>query len=111
MMKEMMKRTGLGACGVLLTLAATWVVAQEKLPAGGNKPAAAKPATHPKAATPQAATPQAATDEEKYSYAIGHDMGNSFRSRETPLDVASLLAGLEAGLKGTEPRFDPETCY
>jgi FKBP-type peptidyl-prolyl cis-trans isomerase FklB len=37
-------------------------------------------------------------------------MGNSFRSSETALDIESLVAGLQDGLGGAEPRYDQATC-
>lgn len=50
------------------------------------------------------------TLEEQYSYAIGLDMGMQFRRRDTPLDMESLMAGIQAGLTGAEPKYDQETC-
>ncbi len=88
-----MKRTVLGACGVLLTVGAAWVVAQETLPASGTKQPTGKPTTA-----------------ELYSYAIGLDMGGSFRSSSTSLNIESLVAGLQDGLGGAKPKYDQATC-
>lgn len=77
----------------MLAVGAAWAVAQETLPRKGAVQAAAKP-----------------TIENQYSYAIGLDMGNSFRSSETPLDIESLIAGLQDGLGGAEPKYDQATC-
>ena len=87
-----MNRTVLGACGVLLTVGAAWVVAQEPLPASGTKQPAEKPNV-----------------EAQYSYAIGLSMGRDFRMRGTPLDVESLMAGFQDGLDGGKPKFDQNT--
>jgi len=92
-----MKRTFFGAGCVLVAIGAAIVVAQETLPLNGA------PAADP-------ATAKKPTVENHYSYAIGLDMGNSFRSSETPLDIQSLVAGLQAGLSGAEPKYDQETC-
>ena len=89
-----MKRTALAASCVLLAIGAAWVVAQETLPVGGAAEPAAKP-----------------TIEGQYSYAIGLEMGNEFRSHETPLDVKSLIAGLQDGLGGAKQKYDPATCF
>jgi len=88
-----MRRTILAICGVLLTVGGAWVVAQETLPASGTKQPAGKPTTT-----------------ELYSYAIGLDMGTSFRSRETPLNIENLMAGVKDGLGGAKPKFDQATC-
>lgn len=98
----MMKRTLLGACCVVLTIGAAWVVAQEKATVGDAKQQVGQA---------KQAVAKSATLEQKYSYAIGHDLGSNFRAREIKLDVASLVAGLEAGLSGAEPQFDRETCF
>lgn len=88
-----MKRTLLGACCVVLTIGAAWVVAQEKAPVGDAKQKA-----------------ESATLEQKYSYALGLDMATNFSTRKIKLDVESLVAGIEAGLSGAESRFDRATC-
>lgn len=71
--------------------AAAWSVAQEDLPQGGT--ASAPP-----------------TDARHHSYAIGLDIGSSFRGDQIELDVDSLLAGVQDGLKAAKPRYSPETC-
>jgi len=43
-----------------------------------------------------------------YSYAIGMDIGNNFRSNNIPLHLESLLAGLRHSLKGAKPQYDKE---
>ncbi len=93
-----MKRIVLGVSGVLLTICGAWVVAQETLPAGG---------------TPSSGTKQLAskpTTAELYSYAIGIDMGRSFRSSETSMNIESLVAGLQDGLGGANSKYDQATC-
>lgn len=83
---------------VLLTLAcvasAAWVIAQEGLPG-------------PDGAAPPEAPP---TDARHYSYAIGLDVGTSFRGDKIELDVDSLVAGLNDGLTGAEPKYSKELC-
>ena len=81
-----MKRTLIGLGGALLTLGGAWVVAQETLPASGTKQPAGKPTTA-----------------ELYSYAIGIDMGKSFNRAETPLNIESLVAGVQDGLTAVTP--------
>lgn len=88
-----MKRTIFGAGCVLVAIGAAIVVAQETLPLNGAAQPSAKP-----------------TVENQYSYAIGLDMGNSFRSSETPLDIEGLIAGLQDGLGGAKPKYDQATC-
>jgi FKBP-type peptidyl-prolyl cis-trans isomerase FklB len=84
---------GLGVGSVLLVIGTSWVIAAENLPDQDENMPAEKTNTT-----------------EQYSYAIGLDMGTSFRSSETPLDVESLVAGLQAGLDGAEPKYDAATC-
>lgn len=91
-----MKRIVLGACGVLLTIGAAWVVAQETLPAGGAK----QPAN----------SFHKPTTAELYSYAIGVDMGRSFHRAETALNIESLVAGVQDGLSGGKSKYDQATC-
>ena len=88
-----MRRTLLGVSGALLAIVGSWVVAQESLPLNGAKPQA-----------------QQASVEDQYSYAIGLDMGTSFRSSETPLNIENLVAGIQDGLNGAKPKFDRQTC-
>ncbi len=87
-----MKKIGLAVSGLVLTVGAAWVVAQESLPAAADKSA-------PKASL-----------EQQYSYAIGLDMGTQFRKRDTPLNIEHLIAGLQDGLGGGKPKFDQQTC-
>ncbi|NOZ39024.1 MAG: FKBP-type peptidyl-prolyl cis-trans isomerase [Planctomycetes bacterium] len=88
-----MKRIVLSACGVLLTIGAAWVVAQETLPAREAKQPVSKPTTA-----------------ELYSYAIGVDMGRSFHRAETALNIESLVAGVQDGLSGGKSKYDQATC-
>jgi FKBP-type peptidyl-prolyl cis-trans isomerase len=80
-----------------LAVGATWVVAQETLP--GGAPAQGSPARQ--------APP---TDARHYSYALGLDLGTSFRNDKLPLDVDSVLAGVRDGLEGKDPKFSLELC-
>jgi FKBP-type peptidyl-prolyl cis-trans isomerase len=75
---------------VCLVFAAAWVVAQEALPA----------------ADPLAAAPP--TDARHYSYAIGQQIGKSFREDGMEFDPESLLEGLKAGLAGAESKYSQE---
>ena len=86
-----MKTIVIGICGSLILLGAAWVLAAEDLP--------------------EAEASLAPSLTEQYSYAIGLDMGNSFRSSDTPLSAEKLLAGLRDGLSGAEPLFDRRTCH
>lgn len=92
-----MIRIFLGAlAGAVVTAGglAAWSLAQEDLPAA-----------------PQRSGGQAANvDARHYSYAIGLDIGQSFRSDDIQLDVENLLAGVRDGLQAADPRFDRETC-
>jgi len=83
---------------VVAALSAAWVVAQETLPVAPG------PADQP------AAPEQPPTDARHYSYAIGLDMGTSFRNDKLPLDVESLVKGLKDGLQSADPQFSPELC-
>jgi FKBP-type peptidyl-prolyl cis-trans isomerase FklB len=76
-----------------LVLAAAWVIAQEALPPAGLGAAALPP-----------------TDARHYSYAIGQQIGETFRNDEIELDADSLLAGLKDALSGAEPKFSEEMC-
>ena len=89
-----MKKNLLIVSCLLLISGAAWVAAQEDLPSAGN-------GTALKPQTGQAV---------QYSYAIGLNIGNDFRSNGTQLDTDSLLAGLRDGLQGAKPRFDKQTC-
>jgi FKBP-type peptidyl-prolyl cis-trans isomerase len=101
-------------------LSAAWVVAQESLPvgapptAGAAPPAAGQaPGQRPGPAAPGAPGQPAQappTDARHYSYAIGLDLGTSFRADKIPLDLDSVLAGIRDGLDGKDPRYSPELC-
>jgi len=60
----------------------------------------------------QGASSQAApvVDAHHYSYAIGLDIGTSFRQDGISLDFDSLLAGLKDALAGGKPKYDQQTC-
>ena len=75
----------------LLMLSTTPAISQESLPVA--QPTAKK------------------TTIQKYSYAIGLDLGKNFHDLEVQLDSESLLAGLQAGLGGekVKPEFDQKT--
>jgi FKBP-type peptidyl-prolyl cis-trans isomerase FklB len=77
---------------VVCALSAAWVVAQESLP--GPDPLAAAPPTGAR----------------HYSYAIGRQIGESFRKDEVAIDADNLLAGLKDALAGAEPKFSAELC-
>lgn len=84
-----------GTIAALAALAGTagWVLAQEGLP----------PAARPAAQAPE-------TDARHHSYAIGLDLGLSFRADEIELDVESLMAGVRDGLQQAPPRYTAELC-
>jgi FKBP-type peptidyl-prolyl cis-trans isomerase FklB len=86
-------------CTALLavSITATWVVAQEALP--GGAPVQGTPATQPPP-----------TDARHYSYALGLDLGTSFRNDKVQLDVESVMAGVRDGLEGKDPQYSLELC-
>ena len=88
-----MRRTFVLSSGLLLVGLGSWVIAQENLPQ-----------------TDSSAVPQDTEIARQYSYSIGLDIGSSFKSDGVQLDVESLLAGLQDGLKAADPKFDPRTC-
>jgi FKBP-type peptidyl-prolyl cis-trans isomerase FklB len=81
---------------VTIVMAAAWVIAQETLPGVEAAP------------DPLASAPP--TDARHYSYAIGRDIGSSFRDDGMELDVDSLAAGLRDALAGAEPKYDEKLC-
>jgi FKBP-type peptidyl-prolyl cis-trans isomerase FklB len=83
---------------IALTIGATWVIAQETLPGG---------APDVQGAAAREAPP---TDARHYSYALGLDLGTSFRNDKLPLDVDSVLAGVRDGLEGKDPQYSLELC-
>jgi FKBP-type peptidyl-prolyl cis-trans isomerase len=84
-----------------VVLSAAWVVAQETLPTG---PGQAAPKQAP--AAPEAPP----TDARHYSYAIGQDLGSSFRENKIQLDLESLIAGVRDSLEGKDPQYSAELC-
>jgi FKBP-type peptidyl-prolyl cis-trans isomerase len=98
----------------VLALSGAWVVAQESLPAGGPaEPGAGAPAAAAGQGTPAQGAPAVEappTDARHYSYALGLDLGMSFRGDKLPLDVESLVAGVQDGLEGKDPRYSMELC-
>jgi FKBP-type peptidyl-prolyl cis-trans isomerase FklB len=50
------------------------------------------------------------TDARHYSYALGLDLGTSFRNDKLQLDVDSLLAGVRDGLEGKDPQYSLQLC-
>lgn len=93
-----MNKRWIAAACLAVSLAA-WVVAQEQ---AETLPPAEGPAA------PAADLPP--TDERHYSYAIGMDVGASFRDDKLKLDLDSVMAGLRDGLAGAEPKYSPELC-
>ncbi|MDC0934932.1 FKBP-type peptidyl-prolyl cis-trans isomerase [Pirellulales bacterium] len=73
-------------------MVAAWAIAQEQLP------------EQPRGAAPPP------TDARHYSYAIGLDIGSSFRADRIDFDIEQLVAGINDGLKGAQPRFSQEVC-
>lgn len=80
--------------GLALYVAAAWSVAQEDSPVRGELPGPNAPPTTAK----------------HYSYAIGLDIGSSFRADQIELDMESLLAGVQDGQRDAKPRYSPELC-
>jgi FKBP-type peptidyl-prolyl cis-trans isomerase len=76
-----------------LVFAGAWVVAQESLPPAGvvaGPPAAGEP------------------DPRVHSYAIGLQIGESFRAGGVKIDSESLLAGVNDALSGAKPKYTDE---
>ena len=93
-----------------ISLSGAWVVAQESLPAGGPAQAAGgqQSAGVNAPGTPGQEAPP--TDARHYSYAMGLELGTSFRGDKLPLDVDSLMAGVRDGLEGKDPQYSLELC-
>jgi FKBP-type peptidyl-prolyl cis-trans isomerase len=91
---------------VAVALSAAWVVAQETLPVAPGQ--AAPPAAG--AAAPGAPAEAPPTDARHYSYALGLDLGTSFRNDKLPLDLESVMAGVRDGLEGKDPKFSMDLC-
>jgi len=89
---------------VAVALSAAWVVAQETLPGGAPE----QPASGAAQGTP--ATEPPPTDARHYSYALGLDLGTSFRNDKLPLDIESVMSGVRDGLEGKDPQFSLEIC-
>ncbi|MBX3426292.1 MAG: FKBP-type peptidyl-prolyl cis-trans isomerase [Pirellulales bacterium] len=79
---------------VVVAVSTASVAAQESLPAG----AAARPGAGAAAPTPT-----------HHSYAIGYDLGASFRGDGIELDVEAVIAGIRDALAGAQPKYAPET--
>jgi FKBP-type peptidyl-prolyl cis-trans isomerase FklB len=92
---------------VAVALSAAWVIAQETLPVDPGQAAAPPQAGAPAPGAPAAAPP---TDARHYSYALGLDLGTSFRNDKLPLDVESVMAGVRDGLEGKDPKFSMDLC-
>ncbi len=99
-------------------LSAAWVMAQESLPVGtppqGGAPAGGQQPGGQRGPGPAGAPGQQAqappTDQRHYSYAIGLELGASFRGDKLPLDVDSVVAGIRDALQAKDPRYSPELC-
>lgn len=91
---------------VVVALSAAWVVAQETLPVDPGQGAPPQAG----AAAPGAPAAAPPTDARHYSYALGLDLGTSFRNDKLPLDVESVMAGVRDGLEGKDPKFSMELC-
>lgn len=87
----------------LVVATSYYLYAQENLPASGEQPAAAGQ---------QAAAPPAAEGPNVpvYSYAIGLEIGNNFKSDDVQLDFDSLLSGIKDAMSGAQPKYDQATC-
>src|SRR5687767_6496048 len=91
---------------IVVGFSTAWVVAQETLPTG---PGQLEPKQSPGA--PGSAAPEAPpTDARHYSYAIGQDLGTSFRENKIPLDLENLVAGVRDALEGKDPQYSAELC-
>lgn len=78
-------------------------------PAAESRPALAEAATRAdELAEAQANATEEPPGMERVSYAIGHNLGRSFREQEVEIDVDALLAGVRAGLGEQEPRMDEQ---
>jgi FKBP-type peptidyl-prolyl cis-trans isomerase len=93
---------------VVVALSAAWVVAQETLPGGAPQQSASGEAAPAVQGQPDTQPPP--TDARHYSYALGLDLGTSFRNDKLPLDVESVMAGVRDGLEGKDPQFSLELC-
>jgi FKBP-type peptidyl-prolyl cis-trans isomerase FklB len=79
----------------VFVVSSLYLYAQEDLPGG----------------TPQAAAPAAeGPNVPVYSYAIGLEIGNNFKSDDVELDFESLLAGIKDSMSGAKPKYDQATC-
>ncbi len=59
--------------------------------------------------TPEASGTANASLADQYSYAIGLDIGGNFRRQDMAINVEQVMAGLNDGLRGAEPRFDEQS--
>lgn len=89
----MLMRMGILSTVVALSVGFAVVHAQETLPADTK-----------------ATTAGPSSLEDQYSYAIGLQMGTSFRNSEIKLVAQQVLAGIQDGLAASEPRFDDQAC-
>ncbi len=48
------------------------------------------------------------TDQQRYSYAIGYQLGQNVKQRDLDVDPAALAEAIRDGLAATEPRLSPE---
>jgi FKBP-type peptidyl-prolyl cis-trans isomerase len=90
----------------VIALSTAWVVAQETLPTGPAQPAPKQAPGAPGTAPPEAPP----TDARHYSYAIGQDLGRSFRENKIPLDLENLVAGVRDALEGKDPQYSADLC-
>jgi FKBP-type peptidyl-prolyl cis-trans isomerase len=91
-----------------MAISAAWVGAQETLPGGAAQQAAPGAQPAPVQGAPSAEQPP--TDARHYSYALGLDLGTSFRNDKLPLDIESVMAGVRDGLEGKDPQYSMELC-
>ncbi len=100
---------GFLAGSVLLCSAQTEPAAPAAAPAT-KKPATAAPAKAAAAKTPAKTAPALVlkTTKEKFSYAVGTNMGKSMKSQSVDVDPAILARGLKDALAGNKPLLTDE---
>jgi FKBP-type peptidyl-prolyl cis-trans isomerase len=112
---------------IVCSLALSVVLAQQnsRPPGGAGQPAGGNPQAQPGAAAlqpgnglpalgaaqvrpAQPAAADEATFRQQVSYVFGRQMGDGLRENQIPVDLPSLFAGLEEGLKNAPPKWSKE---
>jgi FKBP-type peptidyl-prolyl cis-trans isomerase len=105
---QTLTRTVLAVAALLGTSFAQQTPASPAAPAAAAQATPAAKAAPTKPHTATAARPPLKTQKEKFSYAMGMNLGANLKKQNVPIDPAIMTRGLRDALAGTKPQLTEE---